>query len=169
MTWGAAANANTYTVERNLVGSGEGFGTLQSGISGTSYVDENAPFGTLQYRVIAVGAGGSSGASDPAEVVNEQMLAPMATLSTRVGPGEIRSLSADTVYTLQGVVTVEDGGELHIPAGTQIQGSTEVQPSALIVRVGGKLFSEGTENEPVVFTSSNPPRRGARVTGAVSC
>ena len=157
VTWAAAANATSYTVERNLVGSGEGFGQLQSGISGTSYVDENAPVGTLQYRVIAVGAGGSSGASDPAEVVNEQMMAPMGTLSTRVGPGEIRTLSADTFYTLQGVVTVEDGGELHIPAGTHIYGSTEVQPSALIVRAGGKLFSEGTEDEPVVFTSSNPP------------
>ena len=162
VTWGAAANATTYTVERNLAGSGEGFGQLQSGISGTSYVDENAPFGTLQYRVIAVGAGGSSGASDPAEVVNEQMMAPMGTLSTRVGPGEIRTLSADTVYTLQGVVTVEDGGELHIPAGTHIQGSTEVQPSALIVRAGGKLFSEGTEDEPVVFTSSNPPEERSK-------
>ena len=139
VTWATAANATTYTVERNLVGSGEGFGQLQSGISGTSYVDENAPVGTLQYRVIAVGAGGSSGASDPAEVVNEQMMAPMGTLSTRVGPGEIRTLSADTVYTLQGVVTVEDGGELHIPAGTHIYGSAEVQPSALIVRAGGTV------------------------------
>ena len=162
VTWATAANATTYTVERNLVGSGEGFGQLQSGISGTSYVDENAPVGTLQYRVIAVGAGGSSGASDPAEVVNEQMMAPMGTLSTRVGPGEIRTLSADTVYTLQGVVTVEDGGELHIPAGTHIYGSTEVQPSALIVRAGGKLFSEGTEDEPVVFTSSNPPEERSK-------
>ncbi len=162
VTWTAAANATTYTLERNLVGSGEGFGQLQTGISGTSYVDENAPFGTLQYRVIAVGAGGSSGASDPAEVVNEQMMAPMGTLSTRVGPGEIRTLSADTVYTLQGVVTVEDGGELHIPAGTHIYGSAEVQPSALIVRAGGKLFSEGTEEDPVVFTSSNPPEERSK-------
>ena len=157
VTWGSVANATSYTVQRNLVGSGDGFGNLQTGISGTSYVDESAPFGTLQYRVVAVGAGGSSGASDPAEVVNEQMMTAMGTLSGTVGAGEVRTLSADTVYTLQGIVTVGDGGQLRIPAGTHIHGSTEVQPTALIVRTGGQLFSEGTEEEPVVFTSANPP------------
>ncbi len=162
VTWSSVADATTYTVQRNLVGSGEGFAQLQSGISGTSHVDENAPFGTLQYRVIAVGAGGSSGASDPAEVVNEQMMAAMATLSGRVGAGEVRTLSADTVYMLQGIVTVDDGGQLHIPAGTLIQGSTEVQPTALIVRTGGQLFSEGTEDAPVVFTSANPPEERSK-------
>ena len=70
---------------------------------------------------------------------------------------DVRVLSADTVYTINGVVTVEDGGELRVPAGTHLHGSTEIQPSALIVRVGGKLFSEGTEDAPVVFTSANPP------------
>ena len=70
---------------------------------------------------------------------------------------DVRVLSADTTYTINGIVTVEEGGELHIPAGTHLHGSTEIQPSALIVRVGGKLFSEGSEDAPVVFTSANPP------------
>lgn len=83
------------------------------------------------------------------------MTSASAVLSGAIG--DVRVLSADTTYTINGIVTVEDGGELHIPAGTRLHGSTEIQPSALIVRVGGKLFSEGTEDAPVVFTSANPP------------
>ncbi len=83
------------------------------------------------------------------------MASGSAVLSGEIG--DVRMLSADTAYTINGVVTVEEGGELHVPAGTHIHGSTEIQPSALIVRVGGKLFSEGTEDAPVVFTSANPP------------
>ncbi len=67
-----------------------------------------------------------------------------------------RTLHADTTYLLQGVVTVADGGELRIPAGTVVKGDVSVQPTALIVRTGGKLFSEGAADAPVVFTSSSP-------------
>ena len=70
--------------------------------------------------------------------------------------GGIMRLDAHVTYTMQGVVTVLDGAELHIPAGTTILGSTEVIPTALIVAQGGKLYSEGTADAPVVFTSANP-------------
>lgn len=69
---------------------------------------------------------------------------------------DIRTLSADTVYLLRGTVTVADGGELHIPAGTLIQGDVATQPTALMIRTGGKIFSMGTASAPVVFTSSAP-------------
>ena len=75
----------------------------------------------------------------------------------------VRTLHADSVYILSGIVTVEDGGELRVPAGTLIQGNAAVQPSALIVRTGGRLFSEGAADAPVVFTSSSP--EGERVAG----
>ncbi len=156
VTWTASLNADSYSVDRKVDG-GAAFVELEAGVVGTEYVDEAVPFGTLQYQVRAVGAGGTSGGSDPAEVVHAEVTVPSATLSGRVGSGEVRTLAADTVYTLQGVVTVEEGGELHIPAGTLVLGSIEVQPSALIVRAGGKLFSEGTEDAPVVFTSGYPP------------
>lgn len=87
--------------------------------------------------------------------MGDMMASASAVLSGEIS--DVRMLSADTSYTINGIVTVEDGGELHVPAGTHIHGSTEIQPSALIVRVGGKLFSEGTEGAPVVFTSANPP------------
>ena len=67
-----------------------------------------------------------------------------------------RTLHADTTYLLRGIVTVVAGGELRIPAGTLLQGDAAVSPTALIVRTGGKLYSEGTAEAPVVFTSSNP-------------
>ena len=85
----------------------------------------------------------------------DMMASGSAVLSGNIS--DVRTLSADTAYTINGIVTVEDGGELHVPAGTHVYGSTEIQPSALIVRIGGKLFSEGTEDAPVVFTSANPP------------
>ena len=87
--------------------------------------------------------------------MGDMMASGSAVLSGNIS--DVRMLSADTAYTINGIVTVEGGGELHIPAGTHLYGSTEIQPSALIVRVGGKLFSEGTEDAPVVFTSANPP------------
>lgn len=87
--------------------------------------------------------------------MGDMMASGSAVLSGNIS--DVRMLSADTAYTINGIVTVEEGGQLHIPAGTHLYGSTEIQPSALIVRIGGKLFSEGTEDAPVVFTSANPP------------
>lgn len=67
-----------------------------------------------------------------------------------------RTLHADTTYFLRGLVKVVEGGELRIPAGTVLLGDATVPPTVLIVQAGGKIFSEGTAEAPVVFTSSNP-------------
>ena len=69
---------------------------------------------------------------------------------------ETRTLHPDTVYTITGITTVDDGATLSIPAGTLLLGNADVAPSALIVRKGGKLIAQGTANAPVVFTSSRP-------------
>ena len=257
LTWGASANASTYAVQRS-VGDGDAE-TLATGIAATSYVDEDAAWGTAQYSVTATGTGGTSSASAAVEVAygeealfiqeawgNRVDVDPMlgnpfdrenpdfrpqagspalegfgtstdliplvtalppdvqaqfvpaaltffdqtATYVGAVGPdhdwtqeawttfgeammedmmmasgsailsgeiSDVRTLSADTAYTIEGPLIVLEGGELHIPPGTHLYGSTDIQPSALIVRVGGKLFSEGTGDAPVVFTSANPP------------
>jgi len=67
-----------------------------------------------------------------------------------------RTLHADTTYMLKGIVTVDAGGTLRIPAGTTIKGDVAVQPTVLIVRRDGRIFSEGAADAPVVFTSSSP-------------
>ncbi len=69
--------------------------------------------------------------------------------------GEL-ALDADTTYYIRGIVTVDEGGVLRIPAGTLLLGDVEATPSALIVRRGGQIFAEGTADAPIVFTSSAP-------------
>lgn len=66
------------------------------------------------------------------------------------------TLDASLVYVITGVVYIEDGASLTIPAGTTLVGSTSVVPSAVLVRQGGQIFSNGTAAEPVVFTSGRP-------------
>ena len=146
-----SGSADSYTIERQTTGSG--FSAIATGVTGTSYTDSGLAAGTYSYRVIAVAAGLSSSPSDPALVEVTEMDVRADLSGTISGQ---RTLSADSIYILSGIVTVDDGGELHIPAGTLIQGNAAVQPSALIVRTGGKIFSEGTADAPVVFTSSSP-------------
>ncbi|MYE84117.1 MAG: hypothetical protein F4X36_20180 [Gammaproteobacteria bacterium] len=87
-----------------------------------------------------------------------------AALGTLMGTIDgVRQLSADTTYTLQGLVTVAAGGELRVAAGATVLGSTAITPTALIVEQGGKIFSQGTAEAPVVFTSASEP--GARGRG----
>jgi len=72
-----------------------------------------------------------------------------------------RVLNKTKVYLLQGFVYVKDGATLTIPAGTLILGQSSSQGS-LIVERGGKLIADGTAQEPIVFTSQNPPGLRAR-------
>ena len=58
-------------------------------------------------------------------------------------------------YVLNNFVYVEDGEILRIEAGTVIKGKigTSTAASALFVTQGGKIFAEGTPDNPIVFTS----------------
>lgn len=108
---------------------------------------------SLGLAVAAVVLAGACGgdATTPTEVTPPP---PEPTLHGTING--TRTLHADTTYLLRGLVTVVAGGELRIPAGTLLQGDATVSPTALIVRTGGKIYSEGTAEAPVVFTSSNP-------------
>jgi hypothetical protein len=66
------------------------------------------------------------------------------------------TLDKNLVYVITGIVSIDDGASLTIPAGTTLVGSTSVVPSAILVRQGGQIFSNGTAAEPVVFTSGRP-------------
>ena len=55
-------------------------------------------------------------------------------------------------YTLKGWVYVAAGAELTIEPGTVIKGD-KLTKSALIVERGGKIFAQGTAQQPIVFTS----------------
>jgi hypothetical protein len=93
------------------------------------------------------GAGGSGGAPASAELEGE--------LSSR-------TLTADTVWTLKGVVTVPDGETLTIEAGTKIVGDKGTL-GTLVIQRGGKIEAVGTADAPIVFTSALP--EGERAAG----
>lgn len=58
-------------------------------------------------------------------------------------------------YQLKGWVYIADGAELTIPAGTIIKGDKQTR-AAIIAEPGGKLIAQGTQTEPIVFTSEQP-------------
>ncbi len=151
LTWSAVAGATAYDVERRTLGTST-FSALASDLTETTYTDDTVVQGTTYlYRVIAKNADGNSAPSDPADGLIDPNTAVLSgSIDTAV------TLDATITYTITGIVTVEDGGSLTIPAGTLLLGSTDVQPSALMVRQGGQIFSNGTMSDPVVFTSAAP-------------
>ncbi len=64
-------------------------------------------------------------------------------------------LDASKTYTLDGTFTVQDGGILEIPAGTTIM-ATKGFASYIIVLQGGKIYAQGTAEQPITFTADNP-------------
>ena len=69
--------------------------------------------------------------------------------------GQTRTLTSDTLYTVDGVAFVESGAVLNIEAGTVIkfEDGTNTNASALVIARGGKIFAEGTATAPIVMTS----------------
>ena len=66
-------------------------------------------------------------------------------------------------YILEGFVFVNDGQELTIEPGTVVRfraGQAE-NASALIVSRGGKIFANGTRDEPIIFTAEGDDLEGS--------
>ncbi len=61
--------------------------------------------------------------------------------------------SSNTVYKLDGFVYVKNGATLTILPGTIIRGDKTTK-GTLIVERGGKLIAEGTQYNPIIFTSN---------------
>ncbi|RFM29552.1 hypothetical protein [Deminuibacter soli] len=67
-----------------------------------------------------------------------------------------RTLTADTLYLLNGKVFVTNGAELKINAGSRIEGvkkSVAADASALVITRGASINAVGTSANPIVFTS----------------
>lgn len=74
----------------------------------------------------------------------------------------IHNWTADNEYLLKGTILVGNGAVLNIEAGTVIRGANEVttkaaynvdyRPGSLIVERGGKIFANGTAENPIVMT-----------------
>lgn len=65
------------------------------------------------------------------------------------------TLTANTKWLIDGVVSVDEGATLTIEAGTTVYFRTfaNTNYSQLVILRGGKLWASGTRNEPIVFTS----------------
>ncbi|MCS6823392.1 MAG: T9SS C-terminal target domain-containing protein [Cytophagaceae bacterium] len=59
-------------------------------------------------------------------------------------------------YLLQGIVYVCNGATLTIEPGTLIRGD-KASVGTLVIAKGAKLIANGTETDPIVFTSNNSP------------
>ncbi len=74
------------------------------------------------------------------------------------------TLTADTVWKLDGKVVVESGATLTIEAGTTVIG-VEGTDAWLMVMPGAKLMAEGTEANPILFTSEVAYNGGTEAPG----
>jgi hypothetical protein len=66
------------------------------------------------------------------------------------------TLSRRNVYLLNGVVYVTNGATLTIEPGTLIRGDVQTAGTLVITR-GCKIIANGTENDPIIFTSNKSP------------
>lgn len=82
--------------------------------------------------------------------------------------GDKLVLDASVTYRMTGAVIINDGAELTIPAGTKIlcSGGTSTY---LAVAQGGKIFSNGTAANPVIFSSASATPKKADWGGIVIC
>ena len=74
--------------------------------------------------------------------------------------GEItsnRTLTNDTLWTLNGIVFVKNNATLTIEPGTFVYGAPGSTPSsALIVTQNGRINAAGTKSRPIIMTSAQP-------------
>jgi hypothetical protein len=69
--------------------------------------------------------------------------------------GDSVHLSADSNWLMSGFVFVEEGAALSIEPGTVIRfrPGTGVNASALIIARGGRIWANGTQDNPIIFTA----------------
>jgi hypothetical protein len=73
-----------------------------------------------------------------------------------INAGESKTWVSNNVYLLDGLVFVEEGATLTIEPGTVVKFTPRPDlgnPSALIISKGGKIFAEGTKENPIIFTA----------------
>lgn len=105
------------------------------------------------------GVGGSTGANMNAGGTTSSgmggMIDPGDAIEISGAITDDMALSADESYVLIGIVTVEDGAKLTIPAGVTIFGDKATN-ATLVVKQGGLIDAQGTQDAPIVFTSQLP-------------
>jgi len=157
VSWNAVTSATGYVVERAEGATGGTFAQVATP-SGTSHTDTGlTPSTTYRYRVAATAGADRSAFSTEASAATQaevEQCPCAATISADITAN--RTLTADTVYTLQGFIRVANGATLTIEAGTRIVGDFETLGSSLFVLRGARIRALGTAQSPIVFTSERP-------------
>lgn len=86
---------------------------------------------------------------------------PNVTISTNITTNT--TWTSNNIYLLQGQIYVKNGAVLTIQPGTVIMGDKTVAGSGLFIVQGSQIMAQGTETNPIVFTSNQAP--GARAGG----
>lgn len=105
----------------------------------------------------------------PKQCVIDEVFSGCPDFATEVQPGTCAiggpvessiTLTNETLWLIQGQLSVEDGASLTIEAGTEIVGGTAGDTDTLIVRQGGRIFSEGTRDNPIILRGPQAEGRG---------
>jgi hypothetical protein len=151
--------ADAYQVERAV---GDGAFTEVAPIT-TFYFDDTGLQPATQYRYRVSALRGSE-RTPPTSVVTATTPGAGSREAVLIGPiATNRTLVADSNYVLRRVAKVMSGATLTIQPGTTIRGHADSPPSLLLVGRGARIVANGTEAQPIVFTSSRP--FGHRVPG----
>ncbi|MFO7177999.1 MAG: hypothetical protein DIU78_004785 [Pseudomonadota bacterium] len=98
--------------------------------------------------------GGAAGAPDAAECDLSG-----EGLEREALPADIEedlTLTNDRVWVIEGTVHVHDGATLTIPPCTRLEGLSDPTPGFVVALRGGRIVADGTAEEPILFTSSQP-------------
>jgi hypothetical protein len=83
---------------------------------------------------------------------NHAYPAPTVTVNTNITSNT--TWTSNNTYLIQGLIYVQNGATLTIQAGTTVLGDKATPNSSLIITQGSKLDAQGTETNPIVFTSN---------------
>ena len=92
------------------------------------------------------------------DIITNPVTGPTTTFAGETLQGVITTkieLKSDVKYKLPGSLLIANGGELTIPAGTKIQAEAADTSTFVAVLKGGKIFINGTNDNPVVISSEN--------------
>jgi len=157
LTFTSRTGDNSYNIERaeGAAGTFASAGTVAApGTAATVTFNDGSlkPQTLYRYRVTTVVGSALSTPSSEASVTTLAFGTFTAEISGDITTS--RTLYADTTYTLKGFIHVTNGASLTIQAGTKIVGDFATVGSSLFIMRGAKIFSNGTADAPVVFTSS---------------
>jgi len=145
--------------------------------SGTIFSEGAALTDTISFDKVVIGGtfagtqfvnktdASTDSADEIKAIFDAQDVLPQETLSGDITTN--MTLTNDKIWILDGLVAVKSGAVLTIEAGTTIAGmeGTGENTSYMVVDKGSKIMAEGTEANPIIFTSKTAVDGGTPAVG----